>query len=127
MHHYISRLHTSRNDERIYRAPIGPCGILAPVAVPVGTFNGGAGLPVVTPDELTIYFTSPAGGTGDIYVAHRAAMTDPFGEPSIVSELDSSTTNEEPSWVSADGCDLYFSSDRAGGSGYDLYVAHRGT
>jgi hypothetical protein len=91
-------------------------------SVPLGTFTG-VGIPVVAANELTIYVA----GRGDIWKATRAAKTDNFGEPAKVTELDSDTTREEPSWVSGDGCDLYFSSNRAGATGSDLYVAHRGS
>lgn len=84
--------------------------------------------PVVSPDGLTLYFTSYRnGGTGssDIWVASRASTGDPFGIATNVTELNT-TMAEWPTWISNDGCRLYFGSDRGGGmGGHDLWVATR--
>lgn len=83
------------------------------------------GDPVVTPDGLAIYFrsnrTAPLGGF-NIYVATRASATGTFGAATLVPNLNSAT-DDGPSWISADGCRLYMSSDRAGTN--DIYVATR--
>jgi hypothetical protein len=65
--------------------------------------------PVVTADELTIYFGSTRGnGAGgiDIWTASRTSTAQPFGTPRNVSELNTSA-NDAPSWISPDGCRLY--------------------
>lgn len=86
--------------------------------------------PTVTPDELTIYFCSdrPAAGAKgqfDIYVARRTNKSDPFSGIKPVDELNT-TADEYPTWVSPDGCRLYFSSDRVRGDGSgDMFVAER--
>jgi WD40-like Beta Propeller Repeat len=86
--------------------------------------------PVVTPDELTMYFASsrtcsdPRCGVLDIYQATRATASDPFPKPTLVSELNSHDV-ELPSWVSADNCELYFTRfDPA--RGLELASAFRG-
>jgi hypothetical protein len=77
--------------------------------------------PVVTADELTIYFSSG----GDIWKAVRSNKADAFGPSALVTELSSSTT-DGPSFLTADGCDFYLFSDRPGGiGGLDLYRATR--
>ena len=68
------------------------------------------GTPVLTEDELTLYLASArVGGKGmvDIFQATRASAQDPFGQPVAVTELNSSDP-DIPSWLSADGCELYF-------------------
>jgi len=79
--------------------------------------------PVLTPDLLTIFFSSNRaggtfGGTYGIWTASRAKVTDPFGTPRVISELNSSG-RDAPSWVSADGCTLYISREDG------VSVAHR--
>ncbi len=76
-------------------------------------------------DGLTVFFGSErAGGAGevDIWTAKRPALGAPFGAASVVSELNSAVS-DYPGWLSADGCRLYFGSDRSGGG--DLFVATR--
>lgn len=84
--------------------------------------------PVVSPDGLTVYFTSyrkGGAGSSDIWVASRASTGDPFGPATNVAELNTAVA-EWPTWVSNDGCRLYFGSDRGGGlGGHDLWVAAR--
>lgn len=84
--------------------------------------------PVVSPDGLTLYFTSyrqGSAGSSDIWVASRASTADPFGTATNVAELNT-TVAEWPTWISNDGCRLYFGSDRGGGmGGHDLWVATR--
>jgi Tol biopolymer transport system component len=86
--------------------------------------------PVVSQDELTLYFAStrpapePRSGEGDIYQATRASPQDAFGEPKFVTELNT-IDPESPSWISADGCDLYFTRYTPANS-LELAVATRG-
>jgi len=83
--------------------------------------------PVVTPDELTLYFGSnrPGGaGNYDIYQATRPTVADGFGAPIALASLNTASL-DAPSWVSEDGCELYFTRLDAT-LGYQLYVALRG-
>jgi len=59
----------------------------------------GASFPVVTPDERTIYFST---GGGNIWVARRDAIADPFSNFERVAEL-----HGAPTWISADECEIY--------------------
>lgn len=83
--------------------------------------------PVVTPDELTLFFGSTRpGGTGDydIYEARRAHVADGFGAPIELTGLDT-TGADVPNWISPDGCNLYFTRQESN-VGYQLYMASRG-
>jgi hypothetical protein len=81
--------------------------------------------PVPSEDELTFYFgAAPPSGTTrklDVWVKTRTSRQVPFGEPANVSELNTATYTY-PSWISPDGCRLYFD---AGDAVRDLYVADR--
>ena len=68
--------------------------------------------PVVTPDELTLYFASdrtdlPNEGGLDIFVSRRESKQENFGPPENVAELNT-REDEYPNWISEDGCRLYF-------------------
>jgi hypothetical protein len=84
--------------------------------------------PVVTEDELTIYFASSrpdpaAQGGWDIWVATRGSRDADFGAPTVVREL-STEESESPGWISPDGCRLYF--DRGGSTTLSrVYVAQK--
>jgi len=80
------------------------------------------GWPVITRDERTIYFSSDVDGNDDIWMATRASASGTFGAPRAVEELNTSTM-DVPNWISADGCRLYYSSDRGGTS--DIWIASR--
>ena len=101
----------------------------------VVTFASGSprtlGCPVVTPDELTLYFSAIEDGKrADIWRATRAKMSDSFGVATLVSELDTEEFNEAPSFISEDGCRLYFDRNTNGPGGWSPdygigYVAER--
>lgn len=74
--------------------------------------------PVVSEDELELFYAV----NGDIYRATRSAVTEPFAA-GLRSAALSTTANEEPTWLSPDGCKLYLASDRTGSS--DLWVTSR--
>jgi hypothetical protein len=118
---------------QIFRAEKSVGSFGPPVSV-VGVNQGVAGKAdfraAVTPDELTIFFTSDRPGsigTYDIYEAHRTSTSAAFNTPVDVAVLNVAGAFSWPSWVSDDGCVLYFTSDRTGGAGqYDVWVAARG-
>ncbi len=79
-----------------------------PITFPQGLIFT-ASCPVVSPDELTIYFTAQdSAGRTDVWTATRTNATGPFGEAAPVLEVNRATTNEVPSFISEDGCRLYF-------------------
>ncbi len=92
--------------------------------------EGGEAFPVVSRDELTLYFSSfqVGGDDNDIWMATRSASSDPatgFGNPVVITELRSAYT-DVASWVSSDGCRLYFSRSGTPFTGDSVaYVAER--
>jgi Tol biopolymer transport system component len=97
------------------------------------------GYPVVSADERTMYFGTARinqGYSTQIWVAQRASSTSSFRAPTLVTELAAAGTyHDYPSWLSPDGCRLYFTSSRVGSHGAprtnshddtkDLWVAER--
>lgn len=86
--------------------------------------------PVVAKNGLVIFFASQRpdnqGRTDEnIWQATRASVNDPFGPASDLKAVNVVGANEEPGWISNDGCRLYFHSDRAGVGKQDLYMAAR--
>jgi hypothetical protein len=84
--------------------------------------------PVLSPDALSLYFYAERGKAkhrGSIWVSHRDAIDMPFGAPAVIPELVFSDAYSSPGTLSADGCRLYFYSDKQGAAGADLFVAER--
>jgi len=90
-------------------------------------------LPIISTDGLSLYFTSlnRAGGYGslDIWVATRATVSDPWGEPSNLGPKVNGPQDDVGMSISFDGLVLYFySRNRPGGyGGYDIWVSTRQT
>ncbi|MDB4953309.1 MAG: OmpA family protein [Myxococcales bacterium] len=61
----------------------------------------------LSPDRLTIYWSTNRAGTYDIYQAHRAHAGDPYSNIIPVAEANTSDDETDP-WISPDGHDLYF-------------------
>jgi len=79
---------------------------------------------VPTADGLGIYYAKFVGGSGfDIWLATRATASGPYTTMVPVAQINGSG-NDQPSWVSADGCRIYFFSDRDGGA-YQLHSASK--
>jgi len=86
----------------------------------------GEDYPLISADDLTLYFASSrAGGLGgsDIYIAKRTSVVAGFSDPVPFTEVNTAAA-ELPSWISADGCEFWFSRVTATSS-YDFYVARR--
>jgi hypothetical protein len=72
-------------------------------------------------DGLTLFYvTGPPFGPADLYVASRRSTSDSFEHVVPLEELNSPSDERDP-WLSPDGTELYFSSDRSGV--YAIYVA----
>lgn len=72
-------------------------------------------------DGLTLFYvTGPSIGPADLYVASRRAATEPFEHLVPLDELNTEHDERDP-WLSPDGTELYFASDRSGE--YAIYVA----
>ncbi|MBN2492259.1 MAG: PD40 domain-containing protein [Planctomycetes bacterium] len=83
----------------------------------------------VRPDDLEIYFARSTISTyvNDLYVSTRAKVTDPWGMPTAVVQLNSMVagdTEDDPS-IRADGLEIFFTSDRTGGSGAAIWRSTR--
>jgi len=72
---------------------------------------GGAWHPVVSRDELTLYFASDrtdgsAKGGSDVWASTRSTVSDEFGLPGAINELNT-TENELVVGVSPDSCEIF--------------------
>jgi hypothetical protein len=96
----------------IFRAVMqGGAWTIAPV---VGINDTGTeGDPVVSEDELAMYFSRSTSGTTHVFGATRATPTDDFGNVHAIGDL-ATTANDRPSWIAPDRCTLVFTSDRNG-------------
>lgn len=123
--YFASGVRTGPGGNDIYHATLGTDGVsmIAPLIGGVDTPESEI-VPVVTADELHVFFARHNGTDYDIYEASRSSLADGFGAATAVPGMASAGFDELPSWVSPDGCDLYFSS-AAGVTGSDLFVASR--
>jgi hypothetical protein len=85
--------------------------------------------PTLTADLLELYFDSSREpgvgfGNGDVWVATRMSVDDPFSTPVLVTELASDADDTTPD-LSADGLRMYLGSDRASPGNRDLFVSER--
>jgi hypothetical protein len=124
--------YSARDDVAdIYRAPRSGSGFGPPAkvgAVDVNLVGIIDGAPVVTADERTIYFSSDrmAAGDSDIFVATRTSLADGFGPAQRLDRQSTTDHWEWPTWISADGCALYFTrSESLTAANYDIYRATR--
>jgi WD40-like Beta Propeller Repeat len=75
----------------------------------------------LTDDGTTLlYVRGPALGPADLFLAARRSTAEPFGYDVALRELNSPQDERDP-WLSADGSELYFASDRSGR--YQIYQA----
>jgi predicted secreted protein len=90
------------------------------------------GSPNITPDGLSLYFSSgrPGGSGGsDLWVSTRETPDDNWGTPlNLGSTVNSSADDWAPS-ISPDGLELFFTSKRPGGPGgfSDIWLTTRAT
>lgn len=98
-------------DHAIYVANRTAMGFAPPVAV-AGLLEAQNRYPVLSADELTIYYVSSpfAEGPYRVYVGTRASLSEPFSGSREVSELSDIDPEAmiRPTWLSDDGCRLYF-------------------
>jgi hypothetical protein len=81
--------------------------------------------PGLSSDGLTLYFSSDAGSSEDLYLATRSDRGTTFAAALPLSELNTTALESNPS-LSADGLSMYFASARPGSVGdRDLMVATR--
>jgi len=116
----------SGRDVSLGRAAPAPYVFGAPVLVPELATTARSDNPTLTSDLLEIYFTSNRNsGNGDLWFARRPRVSEPFGGPLPLSELNGDSF-ETSSAIASDGLTLWFGSDRAGGLGeIDIWSAPR--
>jgi hypothetical protein len=82
--------------------------------------------PVVSADDLTIYYLSTGnpGGSDGVWMATRQSIDQPFSAGMPVTGLTGKDPPVQPLWLSPDGCRLYIQ-DRDANSGYLVSVVER--
>jgi hypothetical protein len=120
---YFSAIESEEGPPRIWVATASGSSFGSRAAVALGDTTGERH-PVLSRDELEIFFSSTRPGSKGwaIWRARRASLSEPFGAPHIVAELDADG-EDYPTWLSPDGRRLYFVSDRNGS--LDVFVATR--
>src|SRR5688500_14371148 len=116
----------ARSDTATGDTPLGAWSPPMPV-----TFNSALGDddPSLTADQLQIFFASSRlGGVGgeDIWFATRNDVSEPFGTPVNVTELNSDEFEATPK-LSLGGLTLYFASQRPGMGDSDFWMSTRAT
>jgi hypothetical protein len=84
--------------------------------------------PCLIDHGLTLYFASkrdgaPATDLGDLFVASRSLVGMPFGQLTLMTELNDPDATDQDPWVSANGKHILFTSARGGNN--QLYEARR--
>src|SRR5690606_29760527 len=65
-------------------------------------------------DGLTLWLNrAPLDGNADLFRAARPSLDAPFSEPEPLEDLNTDADERDP-WLSPDGTQLYFTSDRDG-------------
>jgi Tol biopolymer transport system component len=102
-------------------------GTGSPLGVVVNGANTIEWNPFITPNGLTLYFSSNRlNNRLQIYRTTRASTTAQFSMPTAVVELTSSSDDYGPI-LSADGLEIFFASYRAGNNNNDIWHATRST
>ena len=101
------------------------------------TLNGprSESYPSLSADGLELFYTAPfwqAGwtqfGGADLWVSKRSTVSDEWSAPVNLGELVNTSFHDTEPSISADGLELYFSSDRPGGYGEsNIWVTKRQT
>jgi hypothetical protein len=71
------------------------------------------GNPMLSADQLTVYFDSNRTGDGELFVATRATVTAAFGMAARIMELSTADAESDP-WISPDSRTMLFTSNRDG-------------
>jgi Tol biopolymer transport system component len=124
---YFASTRVPEDSTDLYRSERGDAGFEAPAPVAELNTSFSETAPVVAPDDRTLYFASDrsdgnARGGYDIWVATRSSPSEPFAPPIDVTALNSPDF-DLPTFVTRDGCHLYFSSTRSGV--LSVYVASK--
>jgi hypothetical protein len=112
----------------IWRAAWTPDGtFMAPELVPVVNSSAPDFLPCLSTDGLRLLFgsnRSGAAGESDLWMAIRTTLQGPFLAAFPLSEINTGD-REEGGSLTADDLRVYFTSDREGSAGLDIWYASR--
>jgi hypothetical protein len=95
----------------------------------IDEINGGGDAEnlAVSADQRILVFSTVRSDTSkqnlDIWISSRAKASDAWGPPASLPANINSPAAEAPTWISGDGCRLYFQSNRTGNNA--LYLATR--
>jgi hypothetical protein len=113
------RLYFMRDEGSLWMVPWQSAGVGAAREVfgsgAFGSSARGRGGPVLTQDELAVYYSEPYDGQTDIYLASRPSTQGSFNYAGAFGFINSQTEDETPDWLSPDGCRLYFERRTAAG------------
>ena len=124
---YFASSRISTSNFELYRATRNVGGTFDAATPTIMLPASNEGSVVVTPDELTMYFSSDASptlGTYDIWMSKRTTAADGWGTPTHLTEL-SSDQMDYVSAISADGCNIYLSHYENAGTAQELYWARK--
>lgn len=114
-------------NNEIFRATRSGAGFASAAVVPELASASAEQHVILSADRRTVYFSSNRAAPGakggfDIYRAHRNSVSDGFGPPAVVPELNTAT-DDAARWLSADNCRLYMHVKVT--SGFNLFMATR--
>lgn len=126
--YFLSGRRAATGSDIFFAPRLSDGGFGAPAAIEAVATTAVDGTPVLSFDMLTMYFQSArvdTGGdsAGDIWVAHRGSLSTPFKDIMRVAELNTPNVSDFPTWLSADNCRLYMSSQPGGR--LQIYLATR--
>lgn len=101
-----------------------PFGAPEPIAIDVGESTGFVIAPSVDSAELRLAISIGASDTRDLYEVVRPSLTTAWGDPALVSGVNTDRAESTPFLID-DGRELLFHSGRSGGG--DLFWAYRET
>jgi hypothetical protein len=116
--------HNDRNGNfDIYRAARNGAAFDSPMPIGIDT-SGDEQTPIVSADDLTLYYERPGNALARLWRATRQSRSDDFSNPVPLTELNGPLTVLRPGWISPDECRLYIQEQDSFG-GIFIYVAER--
>lgn len=101
----------------VAQRPTRSAAFVAPTMVPGFDETTNAGFAALTSDGLVMYVERSVAGDLDVWLTTRASSTDPWGPLERLEEASLAGFQDGDPTITADGLELYFSSNRPGGAG----------